>query len=121
MTHKFRTVQSIALFIYFAGLVFVLVTRNVRVQLLITSGALLLFCFDYYVLTPHPVLSLSGARDGGSLKFRLSPLMFGCFALIIVSCVYMSHVRLSAVLMMSGMFLSVLDRYRKISPTSERK
>jgi hypothetical protein len=121
MADKFRTVRSIAFSIYFAGLMFILVTKNVKVQLLISIGAMLLVCFDYYVLTPQPVLSLSGVRDADRLKFRLSPLMFGCFALIIASCVYMSHIRLSAVLMMSGLLLLVLDRYTKASPIFTRK
>jgi hypothetical protein len=121
MVDKFSAVRSSAVFVYFAGLVFVLFTKNVRVQLLFNLAAMLLLCFDYYVLTPRPTLSLSGIHDTDRPKFRLSPLMIVCFALIIASCVYISHIRVSAVLMMSGLFLSVLDRHTKVGSISAGK
>jgi hypothetical protein len=105
----------------FAGAVYILVTKNVTVQLLFNIAAMLLLCFDHYVLTPRPTLSLSVIREVDRPKFRLSPLMFVCFALIMASCVSIPYIRVSRPLMITGLFMSVLDRYAKTGSISATK
>ena len=54
MRDRFGSVRLLALVVYFAGLVFVLVTKNVRMQQLFNIAAGGLICFDSFVLSPPP-------------------------------------------------------------------
>jgi hypothetical protein len=58
MRDRFSAVRWLALFVYFAGLVFMFVTNNVRFLLLFNIAASGLICFDNVVLSRPPTLSL---------------------------------------------------------------
>jgi hypothetical protein len=90
-------------------------------QLLFNIAASGLICFDTFVLVPQPKLSLLGDRDDVKPKFRLTPLMCVGFALLFAGCIYLSHVRIAAVLTMSALCLLLLDRYRKTNSFSASK
>ena len=119
MRNTFSATRWLALFIFFAGLVFVFVTRNSRFQLLFNIAACGLICFDSFVLAPRPKLSLLNASNDVKPKFRPSPLMWVAFLPLVVSLLYMPHIRASALLMMSGFFLLGLDQYMRSNSVSK--
>jgi len=121
MRDRFGSVRLLALVVYFAGLVFVLVTKNVRMQQLFNIAAGGLICFDSFVLSPPPTLSLLSTRDDVKPKFRPGPLVWVGFGFLLVALLFFSHIRTSALLTMSALFLLVLDRYTKSNPGSTNK
>jgi hypothetical protein len=118
MRDKFTAVRWVAVLVYFVGLVFVFVTKNVRMQLLFNIAASLLICFDTFVLAARPTLSLLGAGSDVKPRFRPSAKVWVGFALLLAGIICFSHIRMSAFLMMLGLCSLVLDRYRKTSPVS---
>jgi hypothetical protein len=121
MHNKFSVVRWLALFVYFAGLVFVFATKNVKMWNLCNIAATGLLCFDGFVITPRPTLSLFNTRSDVKPKSRPSPLMWVGFALLLVSCIYFSHIRTSALLAMSALLLLVLNRYTKTDSVPTNK
>jgi hypothetical protein len=121
MRDKFNAVRWLALLVYFAGLVLLFITQNVRMSLLFNIFASGLICFDSFVLTPQPRLSVLGSREDMKPKFRPSRLAWVGFALLLAGLISSFHIRLSALLMMSGLCSLVLDRYIKTSSISESK
>lgn len=88
MRDRFGSVRLLALVVYFAGLVFVLVTKNVRMQQLFNIAAGGLICFDSFVLSPPPTLSLLSTRDDVKPKFRPGPLMWVGFGFLLVALLF---------------------------------
>jgi uncharacterized membrane protein YfcA len=116
MRDKFSLVRWLALAILFAGLLLVFFTDNLRWSTFFNFVASLLICFDLYVLASPPKLSLLHPADDPKPKFRLSPLQWAVFALVLIGCsygIYGSHIRLSALLMMSALSLAAFDQYRR--------
>jgi hypothetical protein len=111
MRSSFSAARWLALFVFFAGLVLVFVTKNVRLQLLFNIAASGLICFDSFVLAPRPKLSLLNASNDAKTKFRPSLLTWVAFVPLVASLLYMSHIRLSALLMMSAFFLLGVDQF----------
>jgi hypothetical protein len=70
-----------------------------------------LICFDSFVLAPRPKLSLLNASNDAKTKFRPSLLTWVAFVPLVASLLYMSHIRLSALLMMSAFFLLGVDQF----------
>jgi hypothetical protein len=118
MGDKFTAVRWVAVLVYFVGLMFVFVTKNVRMQLSFNIAASLLICFDIFVLAPRPTLSLLGAGVSVKPRFRPGAKVWTGFALLLGGMMCLSHIRMSAFLTMLGLCLLVLDRYRKTSPVS---
>jgi hypothetical protein len=118
MPDKFSAARWLAPAVYFAGLVFIFITNNTRWWTLFCLVASLLFCFDLFVLTPRPKLSLLNARDDAKPKFQRSGLMWVAFALILIGCLDTRHVRASASLIMSGLCLAIVDHYRSTRANS---
>ena len=116
MRDKLSAARWLALAILFAGWLIVLFAENLRWLTLFNLVASLLICFDLYVLATPPKLSLLHPADDPKPKFRLSPLQWAVFALILIGCsygIYGSHIRLSALLMMSALSLAAFDQYRR--------
>jgi hypothetical protein len=118
MRSTFSAARWLALFSFFAGLVFVFFTKNTRFQLLFNIAACGLICFDSFVLAPRPKLSLLDGSDVKQ-KFRPSLLMWVAFLPLAVSLFYMPHIRASALLMMSAFFLLGLDQYMRSNSISK--
>lgn len=118
MRDKFSVVRSSALAVYCAGLVFIFITNNTRWWSLFGLVSSLLMCFDLYVLTPRPKLSLLNADDDVKRKFQPSGLMWVALALLMIGCLDTRHVRASASLITSGLCLAIFDQYRKSKPDS---
>jgi drug/metabolite transporter (DMT)-like permease len=120
MRDNFSLVRWFALAVFFAGCVFVFFTENSRWWALFNLVASLLICFDSYILTRPPKLSLLNAGDKTKPKFRWpSRLAWVAFAFLLIGFVCTPHIRLSALLMMSGLCLAAFDQYRRtrfISP-----
>ena len=119
MRNTFSAVRWLAFFVFLVGLVFVFVTKNVRFQLLFNAVASGLICFDSFVLAPRPKLSLLNASNNVKPKFRPSLLMWVAFLPLVVSLLYMSHIRASALLMMSAFLLLGLDQYMRSNSVSK--
>jgi hypothetical protein len=116
MRDKFSLVRWLALAILFVGWLIVSFAENLRWLILFNLVTSLLICFDLYVLTPQPKLSLLHPADDPKPKFRLSPLQWAVLALVLMGCsygIYGSHLRLSALLMMSALSLAAFDQYRR--------
>jgi drug/metabolite transporter (DMT)-like permease len=119
MRDKFSLVRWLALAILFAGLLIVFFTENPRWWILFNGMALLMICFDSFVLTASPKLSLLHPADDPKPKFRPSPLLWIAFALLLIGgiCgIYGAHLRLSALLNMSGLCLAAFIQYRRANP-----
>jgi hypothetical protein len=113
MRDKFTLVRWLSLTIYFAYCVLVFFAENTRWWALFGLVSSLLLCFDLYVLTPQPKLSLLHPSDDAKPKFRPTLLTWSVFALLFIGCAFSDHVRLSALLMMmSALCLAVYDQYR---------
>jgi hypothetical protein len=113
MRDTFSLVRWSALAVFFAGCVFVFFTENPRWWTLFNLVASLLICFDSYLLARPPKLSLLHPGETKP-KFRWpSRLAWVAFALLLGGFVYSAHIRLSALLMMSGLCLAALDQYRR--------
>lgn len=122
MRDNFSPVRWFALGVFFAGCVFVFFTENPRWWTLFNLVGSLLICFDSYILTRPPKLSLLHFADETKPKFRWpSQLAWTAFALLLVGVVCTPHFRLSALLMMSGLCLAAFDQYRRTSFISPNK
>jgi Na+-transporting NADH:ubiquinone oxidoreductase subunit NqrB len=102
--------------VYFAGWVFVFFTDNTRWWPLFNGVLGLLLCFNLYVLAPRPKLSLFHPAESPNRSFRPSWLQSSAFALLAFGLAFSYHVRVSALLMMSGLCLAAFDQYRKTNP-----
>lgn len=123
MRNKFSVVRWLALAVYFVGLLYVFFTGNDRSLTLFNGMAIILVCLDSYVLTPRPKLSLLHPADDAKPKFRLSPTLWAAFALLVIGGIYgyRSHIRLSALLMMSGLCLAIMDQNRRPGSVSSNR
>jgi len=105
-------------------LLIVFFTENPRWWTSFNGVALLMICFDSFALTALPKPSLLHPADDPKRKFRPSPLLWIAFALLIVGgiCgIYGSHLRLSALLNMSGLCLAAYEQYQKPRSVSPNK
>jgi hypothetical protein len=118
MPDKFSAARWLALAVYLAGLVFIFITNNTRWWTLFCLVASLLFCFDLFVLTPRPKLSLLNAGDDAKPKFQRSGLMWVAVALVVIGCLDSPHIRASALLIMSGLCVAAFDQYRRTKANS---
>jgi|SRR5580658_2618977 drug/metabolite transporter (DMT)-like permease len=117
VSDKFGPLRWVAVFIYFAGLLFIFATGNSpKILTLFNLVAGVLACLDCYVVAPRPVMSLLNPGSDVRTKFRPGPLMWAGFAVGLVSLIWISHVRISALLMMSVFCLLVLDRFMRTRP-----
>jgi hypothetical protein len=114
MRDTFSLVRWFALGTLFAGSVFVFFTENPRWWTLFNLVASLLICFDSYILTRPPKLSLLKPGDETKPKFQWpSRLAWAAFALLLIAWFCLPHVRLAALTMMSGLSLAAFDQYRR--------
>jgi hypothetical protein len=121
MRERFGTVRWLSFFLYFVGLVFVFVTKNARVEPLFNLAGSFLLCFDSFALPPQQTYSLLGAHEEAKPKFRPSTLWGLGFTSLVAGLIYHSQIRVSAVLMMSGMCFLAFDRYAKSRSISASK
>jgi hypothetical protein len=121
MRDKFSAVSWLAIGVYFAGLVFVFFTENVRIQILFNFAASSLVCLDSFMFRAQPKLSLLDAHDDVKPRFHLSPLMLLGFGFLVAGCITVSHTRISAVLMALGICFLALDRYAKTNSIAASK
>src|SRR5277367_736636 len=114
MRNKISAVRWLAMAVYFAGFVFVFFTKNSRWLTLFGLVSSTFLCFDLYVLTPRPKLSLLHSGQDAKPKFRWpSRLEWVAFVLLLIAFICFSRVRLSALLMMSGLSLAAYEQYQR--------
>jgi hypothetical protein len=124
MRDKFSAVRWLAMAILFAGWLIVFFAENLQWLTLFNLVSSLLICFDLYVLTPQPKLSLLHPANDPWPKFHLSPLQWAVFALVLLGCsfgFYGSRIRLSALMIMSALSLAAFDQYRRTGFISPNK
>lgn len=121
MHDRFSTVRWLAFLVFVAGFVCVFVTQNVRMQFWFNLAALALICLDTFALAPRQTYSMLGSRDEAKPKVGPSALMGMGLVFLTAALIYHSQIRVSAVLMMSGMCLLALDRYLKATSISASK
>jgi hypothetical protein len=121
MRDKLSAARWLVLAILFAGWLIVFFAENQRWLTLFNLVASLLICFDLYELATPPKLSLLHPGDDPGPKFRLSPLQWAVFGLVLIGCgyrIYGCHIRLSALLMMSALSIAAYDQYRRANNVS---
>ena len=109
---EFSVLQWVTSFILFAGLLFVFVTENWRTFFLLNVAGNLANLFYLYVVKAAPPLTLLGPHDRPQTKFRFSPLWCVGFGIMLAGLVTYSHIRMSALLLMSGLCMLAFNRYK---------
>ena len=120
---RFGGLLWVALSVYFAGLLFVFVTENAKIWILFSLAAGAIACVDYYVrkaTLPRSTVPLLDPRDSRK-RFQYSPLIWAGFALALLALICISHIRISALLLMTALCVLVLSRYQTTRPASVRK
>jgi hypothetical protein len=107
--------QWVGAAIMLAGLVFLFYTENVRVWMRFTWAGAFVIGIDYYIkkLTAHqPTLSLLEVSKKPKMKVRYSPLLWIGFGLMLVACIFVSHIRIFASLMILGFCVLLYNRLK---------
>jgi hypothetical protein len=118
MRAKFSLVRGFALALLFAGCVFVFFTENTRWWTVFNFAASLCICFNLYVSTSPPNLSLLHPGDHAKPKLRPNLLMGSVFALLFTGYGFSSRIRLSALMLLSALCLAAFDPYRRTNANS---
>ncbi|MGA7855161.1 MAG: hypothetical protein WCA15_17705 [Candidatus Acidiferrales bacterium] len=113
---KFTPLGWIAVSTWVSGLIFVFVTKNMKLWAYFNISAGSLGVVDYFVQRQtSPQLAASILRDATTpkAKVKFGALSWVGFALLLISSGFISHVRIFASLMMAAACLLIFDRYKR--------
>jgi hypothetical protein len=113
---KFTTLGWTGVCIWLSGLIFVFVTRNMKLWDYFNISAGSLAMVDYFVQRQtSPQLAPSILCDASipKAKVKFGALSWAGFALLLISSGFISEVRILASLMMAAACLLIFDRYKR--------
>jgi hypothetical protein len=114
---KLGILQWMLFALCFAGLLFLFVTGNVKALapfLLAVSAVNLADIFVTKTTSPQQPVSLLGPREDPKPKFTYGPFFWLGLAFTLGAFMFIGRIRIAALLMMSGMFLMMFNRYKNI-------
>jgi len=114
---KVGVLRWMLVLISFTGLLFLFVTENVKALTPFLLVAFVVNLADIIVretTSPQQTVSLPGPHEGPKPKFIYGPFFWLGLAFMLGAFIFIGRIRIAALLMMSGMFLTIFNRYKNI-------
>ncbi len=113
---RFTPLAWTAVSIWLSGLIFVFVTKNMKLWDVFNISAGSLVVVDYFVqrqTSPRLVPSILFKAASSKTKVKFGARVWVGFALLLISGGFISHVRIFASLLMVAFSLLIFDRYKR--------
>jgi hypothetical protein len=113
--YNIGVLEWVGVLIYFGDLLYLFVTENMKGFTWVVIVAGVVAIADSFVKTrtsPQVTVSLLGSSATPKPKFIYGAFFWVGFALMLAAFIFLQHIRMVALLMMSGLCLLIFNRYK---------